>query len=47
MGAIMTDWTTRPETVEDISAIRQINLAAFLTSEEADLVEALRADPEA
>ncbi|MFI9627297.1 GNAT family N-acetyltransferase [Streptomyces sp. NPDC052042] len=41
----MTTWTTRPETAEDIPAIRGIVLAAFPTPEEADLVDALRADP--
>ncbi len=41
----MTGWTTRPEAAEDIPAVRDINLAAFPTSEEADLVDALRADP--
>jgi putative acetyltransferase len=38
-----TTWATRPETADDISAIREVNLAAFPTAEEADLVEALRA----
>ena len=38
-----TTWTTRPETTDDVSAIRAVNLAAFPTAEEADLVEALRA----
>jgi putative acetyltransferase len=38
-----TAWSTRPETAEDVSAIREVNLAAFPTAEEADLVEALRA----
>jgi predicted N-acetyltransferase YhbS len=38
-----TPWTTRPETAEDVSAIREVNLAAFQTVVEADLVEALRA----
>jgi putative acetyltransferase len=44
----MTDpitWTTRPETDADISAIRAVNLGAFPTPLEADLVEALRTDP--
>ncbi|MEU3601438.1 bifunctional class I SAM-dependent methyltransferase/N-acetyltransferase [Streptomyces sp. NPDC006798] len=41
----MTDWTTRPETAGDIAAVREINLAAFPTPAEADLVDALRADP--
>lgn len=43
----MTTWTTRPETPTDIPAIREINLAAFPSAEEADLIEALRADPAA
>lgn len=38
-------WTTRPETAADIAAIRAVNLAAFPTPLEADLVDALRADP--
>lgn len=38
-------WITRAETAEDISAIREINRAAFPTSAEADLVDELRADP--
>lgn len=38
-------WITRAETAADIAAIREINLAAFDTPEEADLVAALRADP--
>ncbi|NSC25030.1 N-acetyltransferase [Streptomyces albus subsp. chlorinus] len=43
-------WRTRPEapgSAEDAAAIRRINLAAFPTSLEAGIVEALRADPEA
>ncbi|MFF3445139.1 GNAT family N-acetyltransferase [Streptosporangium sp. NPDC002721] len=40
-------WITRPETGADLAAIRAVNLAAFPTPEEADLVEALRADPAA
>jgi putative acetyltransferase len=36
-------WTTRPEAPDDAGAIREVNLAAFPTAEEADLVEALRA----
>ncbi|MGW7594774.1 GNAT family N-acetyltransferase, partial [Streptomyces rubiginosohelvolus] len=43
----MTTWNTRPETPDDIPAIREINLAAFPTPQEADIVEALRADPKA
>jgi putative acetyltransferase len=38
-----TTWATRPETADDVSAIREVNLAGFPTAEEADLVEALRA----
>lgn len=34
--------TVRPETPRDIAAIREINLAAFPTPAEADLVDALR-----
>ncbi|SHF62860.1 Predicted N-acetyltransferase YhbS [Streptoalloteichus hindustanus] len=41
----MTTWTTRPETPADIPAIRAIVTAAFPTPLEADLVDALRADP--
>ncbi|MDT0342464.1 GNAT family N-acetyltransferase [Streptomyces litchfieldiae] len=40
-------WITRAETGADIPAIREINLAAFPTALEADLVDALRADPAA
>ncbi|RCG24814.1 N-acetyltransferase [Streptomyces diacarni] len=43
----MTTWTTRTETADDITAIRDIVLAAFPTPQEADIVDALRADPEA
>lgn len=46
-GTSMTTWTARPETTDDITAIRDINLAAFPTSEEADLIDALRTDPQA
>ncbi|MGI5337250.1 GNAT family N-acetyltransferase [Streptomyces sp. CA-181903] len=38
-------WTTRPETAADIPAVRAVELAAFPTPSEADLVDALRADP--
>ena len=41
-------WTTRPEapgSIADAATIREINLAAFPTAGEADLVEALRDDP--
>lgn len=40
-----TQWTTRAETGADLAAIREINLAAFDTADEADLVDALRHDP--
>lgn len=39
------NWITRAETSADISTIRDISLAAFDTPLEADLVDALRADP--
>jgi predicted N-acetyltransferase YhbS len=38
-------WSTRVETDADIAAVREINLAAFDTAAEADLVDALRGDP--
>ncbi|MFF5482048.1 GNAT family N-acetyltransferase [Streptomyces sp. NPDC012935] len=41
----MRNWITRAETSADIPAVREINLAAFETRLEADLVDALRADP--
>ncbi|KJK53584.1 bifunctional class I SAM-dependent methyltransferase/N-acetyltransferase [Streptomyces sp. NRRL F-4428] len=37
-------WPARPETAADIAAVRAVNLAAFETPLEADLVDALRAD---
>ncbi|MCX5387286.1 GNAT family N-acetyltransferase [Streptomyces sp. NBC_00083] len=40
-------WTTRAEVRADIPALREITRAAFGTDAEADLVDALRADPEA
>ncbi|WP_030338187.1 GNAT family N-acetyltransferase [Streptomyces sp. NRRL S-1022] len=40
-------WFSRAETSADIPAIRDINLAAFPTPAEADLVDSLRADPTA
>ncbi|MER5359689.1 bifunctional class I SAM-dependent methyltransferase/N-acetyltransferase [Streptomyces sp. NPDC002785] len=43
----MTTWTACPEAADDISAIRDILLAAFPTAQEADIVDALRADPQA
>lgn len=45
--SIRRTWTTRPETGGDVRAVREICLAAFPTAQEADLVDALRADPEA
>ncbi|WP_446039129.1 GNAT family N-acetyltransferase [Streptomyces sp. SID1121] len=39
------NWITRAETSADIPTIHDINLAAFDTPLEADLVDALRADP--
>ncbi|MEU7166310.1 N-acetyltransferase [Streptomyces morookaense] len=42
-----TPWITRAETSADIPSIREINLGAFPTPAEADLVDALRADPTA
>ncbi|MFD7627461.1 GNAT family N-acetyltransferase [Streptomyces sp. NPDC059851] len=38
-------WPARPETASDRGAVRAVNLAAFDTPLEADLVDALRADP--
>ena len=43
----MVTWITRAEQPGDISEIRDINVAAFPGEEEADLVEALRADSQA
>ncbi|HET6856841.1 MAG TPA: bifunctional class I SAM-dependent methyltransferase/N-acetyltransferase [Streptomyces sp.] len=40
-------WPTRPETDADIAAVHAVNAAAFETGAEADLVDALRADPAA
>ncbi|MET7647570.1 N-acetyltransferase [Streptomyces sp. NPDC005426] len=40
-------WTARPETAADTAAVRAVNAAAFPTEAEADLVDALRADPSA
>ncbi|OEJ34527.1 bifunctional class I SAM-dependent methyltransferase/N-acetyltransferase [Streptomyces subrutilus] len=37
-------WPARPETPADAAAVRAVNLAAFETPLEADLVDALRAD---
>ncbi|MEU5883008.1 N-acetyltransferase [Spirillospora sp. NPDC047279] len=41
----MTGWKTRPETGRDLTAVRRVVEEAFPTHEEADLVDALRADP--
>jgi putative acetyltransferase len=38
-----TAWTTRAETPDDVRAVREVNVAAFPTAAEADLVDALRA----
>ncbi|CAL9585707.1 GNAT family N-acetyltransferase [Streptomyces sp. enrichment culture] len=38
-------WRTRPETDTDRAAVHAVNAAAFETPAEADLVDALRADP--
>lgn len=43
----MTTWATRTERTGDIAAIRDVNTAAFTTDDEANLVDALRADPDA
>jgi putative acetyltransferase len=40
---VATGWTTRSEAPGDVTAIREVNLAAFPTAAEADLVDALRA----
>jgi predicted N-acetyltransferase YhbS len=40
-------WITRAETAADLAAIREVNLQAFGRAYEPDIVEALRADPEA
>ncbi|WBL20054.1 GNAT family N-acetyltransferase [Citricoccus sp. NR2] len=45
-----TQWSTRaerPGEVQDHDAVRAINIAAFPTPDEANLVDALRADPDA
>ncbi|OAV59413.1 GNAT family N-acetyltransferase [Enteractinococcus helveticum] len=39
-------WITRPETSSDIPAIHRVHRAAFETAEEAELVAALRDEPE-
>jgi putative acetyltransferase len=42
-----SNWITRAETGADLAAIRDVNLQAFPTSYEAELVDALRASPTA
>ena len=44
---VRATWETRPETPEDVAAIRRINLVAFPAPDEADLVDTLREDEEA
>ncbi|MFJ7243484.1 GNAT family N-acetyltransferase [Kitasatospora sp. NPDC098652] len=41
----MRNWITRAETGADIPTVHAVNAAAFDTPAEADLVDALRADP--
>ncbi|WP_051832653.1 GNAT family N-acetyltransferase [Streptomyces katrae] len=43
-GSTDSVWRTRPETPADAAAVRSVNLAAFATPLEADLVDALRTD---
>lgn len=43
----MPAWSTRPEQPADAFTIREVVLAAFPTSEEADLVDRLRGDAQA
>lgn len=38
-------WSTRAERGDDVTGVRAVNVAAFDTPAEADLVDALRADP--
>lgn len=40
-------WSVRPETGDDIAGVRAVTLEAFPTPEEADIVDRLRADPDA
>ncbi|MEQ6899772.1 N-acetyltransferase [Nocardioides sp. YIM 152588] len=42
-----TAWIAHPERPDDVEPIREVNVAAFPTEAEADLVEALREDPDA
>ncbi|WP_030991523.1 GNAT family N-acetyltransferase [Streptomyces sp. NRRL S-1813] len=44
---VPSTWHPRPETAGDVPAVRRIDLAAFETAGEADLVDALRRDPAA
>lgn len=44
-NAASNTWITRAETSADIPAVRAVVVAAFDTPAEADLVDALRADP--
>lgn len=44
---VRATWDTRPETPEDVAAIRRINLVAFPAPDEADLVDTLRQDADA
>ncbi|MFI8997936.1 GNAT family N-acetyltransferase [Streptomyces sp. NPDC053542] len=46
-SASSLSWRTRPEAPGDTAAVREVNLAAFPLAEEADLVDALRADRDA
>jgi putative acetyltransferase len=43
MSLVASGWTTRSERPEGVGAIREVNLAAFRSRAEADLVDALRA----
>ncbi|WAL99144.1 GNAT family N-acetyltransferase [Streptomyces sp. Je 1-369] len=43
----VNSWPTRPETAADVAAVHAVHAAAFETEAEADLVDALRTDPEA
>jgi predicted N-acetyltransferase YhbS/predicted acetyltransferase len=42
-----TNWLTRAEDRGDVAAIREVTLAAFPTAQEADMIDLLRAKPEA
>lgn len=45
MNNQQAQWDTRAEKPNDLAAIRAVNLAAFETPAEADLIDALRLDP--